>query len=136
VELTGASVWALVVIVAVNTLFIAALAVALWIIKGKLDEALDKITPLVQQGTKTLGQVNEATTRLQHGVDQILDKTTVLVDTVADRVDKTTAVAEEAVSEPLIGAASVMAGLQRGLQVYSERSTAVEKATEKGNGQR
>jgi hypothetical protein len=57
-----------------------------------------------------------------------LDKATELVEQVSERVDTTTAIAEEAVTEPLIGAASLMAGINRGLRAYAERSH------EKGDG--
>ncbi len=127
-EITGWALGGLAVIVLVNTLFIVGLAVALFMLNKKLDEALDKAAPLLQKATETLNQVEETTSRLQVQVDQVLDKTTRLVDQVSERVDTTTAIAEEAVTEPLIGAASIMAGINRGLRVYTERTS------EKGNG--
>ena len=45
VEISGASVWALVVVVAINTLFIAGLAIAFWMINKKLDDAIAKLEP-------------------------------------------------------------------------------------------
>ena len=120
--ITDVSVWALFVIVLVNTLFIAGMAVFLFLIHRKLDEALARATPVLQQATETLAKVEETTVQLQQRVDTVLDRTTQLVEHVSERVDTTTAIAEEAVTEPLIGAASLMAGIQRGLQVYTERS--------------
>jgi predicted transcriptional regulator len=119
---------ALFVIVLLNTLFIGALAVFLWAISKKVDEGLEKVTPLLQKAGETLTQVEATTTQLQQRMDKVLTKTTELVDRVTERVDTTTAIAEEAVTEPLIGAASLMAGIQRGLRVYTEKSH------EKGDG--
>lgn len=127
-DVTSWGVWALVGILAVNTLFILGMALALFMIWRKTDEALKKAEPLLQQAAATLGKVEETTIQVQHKVEMVLDKTTTLVDQVAERVDTTTAIAEEAVTQPLIGAACLVAGLNRGLRTYSER------ASEKGNG--
>lgn len=121
-EISSVSIWALVIVVAINTLFIAGLAVAFWMINRKLDDAIGQLQPLIEKGTATLQQVSETTAKLQPTVDALLDRTTHVVDAVADRVDRTTSAAEEVVSEPLIGAASVVAGMHRALQVYAERS--------------
>jgi len=109
-------------------LFIVGLAVALFMVNRKLQTALDRATPLLERATTTLGRVEETTVLLQQRVDHVLEKTTELVDQISERVDTTTAIAEEAVTEPLIGAASIMAGLSRGFRVYTERSS------EKGDG--
>lgn len=119
---------ALLVVVLINTIFIVALAALLYMINKKVDEALDKATPLLQRATSTLSRVEETTIGLQQRVDHVLETTTALVDQISERVDTTTAIAEEAVTEPLIGAASLMAGISRGIRVYSER------ASEKGDG--
>lgn len=122
------TVTALFVVVLINTLFIAGLAYFLFAISKKADEGLERATPMLQKATETLGRLEETTAQLQQRVDRILDRTTEMVDRVSERVDTTTAIAEEAVTQPLIGAASVMAGIQRGLRTYSERSQ------EKGDG--
>ena len=106
-----------------NTLFVAGLAVALFLIHRKLDEALAKSEPLLKQAAETLSRVDETTEQLQGKVDHVLAKTTELVDKVSERVDTTTAIAEEAVTEPLIGAASIMAGIQKGLQTYRAQAS-------------
>jgi hypothetical protein len=128
VEISHWTVGLLAFIVLVNTLFVGGLAAALWMINRKLDEALQKADPLLQKATETLGRVEQTTATLQQRVDKVLDRTTELVEHVSERVDTTTAIAEEAVTEPLIGAASLMAGINRGLRVYSERTS------EKGDG--
>ena len=128
-EITGWTIIALAVVVLLNTVFIGGLCVALFLINKKIDEALAKSAPLMQRATETLGRVEETTVQIQQKVDQVLDKATELVEHVSERVDTTTAIAEEAVTEPLIGAASLMAGINRGLRVYSTRSQ------DKGEGQ-
>jgi Na+-transporting NADH:ubiquinone oxidoreductase subunit NqrC len=114
---------ALAVVVLINTAFIAGLAVALFMINQKVHEALDKAGPVLLKATETLSRVETTTAQLHSRVDQVLEKTSDLVDRVSERVDTTTAIAEEAITEPLIGAASIVAGINRGLRTYSERST-------------
>lgn len=127
-DLSSVAVGALCVIVLINTFFIGGLALCLYRINQKVDEALTKAEPLLAKATETLSRVEDATEQLQQRVDGVLEKTTALVAHVSERVDTTTAIAEEAVTEPLIGAASLMAGIHRGLRAYSERSN------EKGDG--
>jgi hypothetical protein len=122
VQISQWTVVALIIMVFVNTLLIVGIAVLLYLINRKADEALSKAAPLVERATETLARVDETTSQLQVRVDRVLDKTTQLVDHVTERVDTTTAIAEEAVAEPLIGAASLMAGISRGLRAYTERA--------------
>lgn len=121
-QISGWTIIALAVVVLLNTVFIGGICVALILINKRVEEALAKAQPILDRATETLGRVEETTVQLQHKVDQVLDKATELVDQVSERVDTTTAIAEEAVTEPLIGAASLMAGINRGLRVYTERS--------------
>jgi len=124
--------FALAIIVFINMIFIASLAVLLFIINKKLDEGLNKAAPLLERATETLGKVEQTTALLQERVEQVLDKTTELVDHVSERVDTTTAIAEEAITEPLIGAASLMAAVNRGLRTYSERTSTKGDGTNGG----
>ena len=48
------------------------------------------------------------------------DRAGTVVENVAEKVDTTTAIAEETISQPLIGAASLLAGLSRGLNSYKQ----------------
>jgi len=123
VEITTGTLVALMIIVGLNTLFVAGLTIALFMIWRQLDQAVKKSEPLLQKAAQTLGKVEETTVQLQARVDKVLEKTTELVEHVTERVDTTTAIAEEAVTEPLIGAASLMAGIHRGLKAYSERAS-------------
>ena len=133
-NISGWSIGALFVVVLINTLFVAGLAMLLFQINKRVDEALQRAEPLLQKATETLGKVEDTAVQLQGKVDRVLDRTTELVDLVSERVDTTTAIAEEAVAEPLIGAASVVAGIQRGLRVYSERVKADGVKGETRNG--
>jgi hypothetical protein len=123
VQISEITVVCLIVVVTINTLFVGGLAVFMFLIWKKTNEAVHKVEPLLQRATQTLGKVEEATVKVQGRVDQVLEKTTALVNNVTERVDTTTAIAEEAVTEPLIGAASLMAGINRGLRSYAEQQS-------------
>jgi len=121
----GMSNWGLIalfVIVLVNTAFIAGIAVALFILNQKLGQVMTQVEPIARKTAETLARVEAVTGDLQRRTETILEQTATLVEQVSRKVDTTTAIAEETISQPLIGAASVMAGIHRGLQTYREQA--------------
>jgi hypothetical protein len=123
--------WAIVVIVFVNSLFVAGIAVALWMLHARFSQALRQAEPLLNRGGEVLAQAEKLTEKLDARVTAVLDTADHLVRDVSQKVDTTTAIAEETISQPLIGAASLMAGISRGLNVYKEMT---EKGEGEGNG--
>jgi hypothetical protein len=115
---------ALAVVVGINTLFLAGLAAALFLVQRRLDEALGKAEPLLAKAAVVLQKIEETTAALQPRLERVLEKTVSTADQVADRVDRTSARAEEAVTEPLIGVASLLTGINRGLQTYVDAAAA------------
>lgn len=120
---------ALCFIVFLNTVFIAGIALFLWQLNRKLDELSEKADPMIARATETLGRVEAITADLQKRTAQVLEQTSTLVDSVAKKVDTTTSIAEETISQPLIGAASLVAGISRGVQTYRQQTE------EKGDSQ-
>jgi uncharacterized protein YoxC len=116
---TGA-LWAVFTIILINTLFLAGIAGALWFLNAKLNQLLAKAQPLVDRAAETLQHVEQITVKLNDRVNQILDRTGEVVEDVSQKVETTTSIAEETISQPLISAASLMAGISRGLSAYKE----------------
>jgi hypothetical protein len=116
--MSNGAIWALAVIVLVNTLFIAGIAVALFVLNSKLERLTEMAHPLVDRANETLGKVESMTAQMSERVNVILDQTGHLVEDVSRKVETTTSMAEETIAQPLIGAASVMAGLSRGWDTY------------------
>jgi uncharacterized protein YoxC len=116
---TGA-LWAVFLIILINTLFLAGIAGALWFLNAKLNQLLAKAQPLVDRAAETLQNVEQITVKLNDRVNQILDRTGEVVEDVSQKVETTTSIAEETISQPLISAASLMAGISRGLSAYKE----------------
>ena len=112
---------ALCFIVFLNTAFVAGMAIGLWMLKRKLDELTQKVDPLADRAGQILGRVEQLTEEVQRRTEQVLDQTAAVVESVSKKVDTTTAIAEETISQPLIGAASLVAGISRGLQTYREQ---------------
>jgi len=128
--MNSSAVWALAFIVLLNTIFIAGMAVALFVLNAKLAQMAEMAHPLIEKANETLGRLEAMTAQVSERINVILDQTGDLVEDVTQKVETTTSIAEETIAQPLIGAASVMAGLSRGWDAYRAQS-----AQEKGNGQ-
>ncbi|MBM3458384.1 MAG: hypothetical protein FJX77_07620 [Armatimonadetes bacterium] len=131
-EISDWAVAALAGVVGVNTLFIAGLTVALFLIHRRLQEAVQQAAPLLERSATTLARVEESTARLEARLDPVLEKSAGLVERVTERVDRLTTRVEEAVAEPLVGTASLVAGIHRGIQVYAEQVVAGEENSNGG----
>jgi uncharacterized protein YoxC len=114
--------------VLINTLFIAGIAVALFIMNQKMTQLTEMAHPLLEKANAALQKVDTLSAQVGERVNAILDQTGEMVETVTEKVETTTSIAEEAIAQPLIGAASVMAGVSRGWETYR-----AERAREKGD---
>jgi hypothetical protein len=113
--------WAIAVVILINTVFLVGIAAALWLLNARLNEALGKVQPLLDTSAKTLQNVEQLTVLASERVQRVLDRTSEVVEEVARTVENTTSRAEATLSQPLIGAASLMAGINQGLSVYQAR---------------
>jgi len=128
--MNSGAVWALALVVMLNTIFIAGIALALFVLNAKMKELTETAQPLMDRADDSLGRLEAMTAQVSERLNVILDQTGDLVEDVTRKVETTTSIAEETIAQPLIGAASVMAGLSRGWDAYRAQS-----AKEKGNGQ-
>jgi len=128
--MNSGAVWALAFVVLLNTVFIAGMAVALFVLNAKLAQMTEMAHPLIDKVNESLGRLEAMTAQVSERINVFLDQTGDLVADVTQKVETTTSIAEETIAQPLIGAASVMAGLSRGWDAYK-----AESAKEKGNGQ-
>lgn len=126
--MSDGAVWALFVIVLINTVFIAGIAAALLLLNQKLTQWTVLAQPLIDKANDTLGKVETMTAQASERVNVVLDQTGRLIDDVSRKVETTTSMAEETIAQPLISAASVMAGLSRGWDTYK-----AQMAKEKGD---
>ena len=116
--MSSGAVWALAVIVFINTAFIAGIAAALFMLHQKLAQLTQMAHPLMEKASDTLKKVDALTSQAGERLNVILDQTGRVVEDVSRKVETTTSMAEETIAQPLISAASVMAGLSRGWDAY------------------
>jgi len=129
--MSAAAQWAIVFVVFVNTLFVGGIVVVLWVLHSRLSQLVAQAQPLLGRAEGVLGQVEALTGNVEQRVTGVLDTTDRLVRDVSQKVETTTSIAEETISQPLIGAASLMAGITRGLSKYREMT---EKGDDNNNG--
>jgi hypothetical protein len=120
--------WAIFFILVLNSAFIGLIAAALWMLQSRLSRVQEQVQPLLARADELAGKVDGLLAKVDQRVTVALDSADHLVRDVSQKVETTTAIAEETISQPLIGAASLMAGISRGLSAYKEMN-------EKGDGQ-
>jgi uncharacterized protein YoxC len=128
--MSDGAIWALAAVVFLNSLFIVGIAVALLMLNQKLTQLTELAHPVIDRATETLGKVETVTAQMSERVNGMLDQTGRLVEDVSRKVETTTSMAEETIAQPLISAASVMAGLSRGWDTYKAQA-----GKEKGDAQ-
>jgi len=125
--MSAAAQWAIVFVVFVNSLFVGGIAIALWMLHARLSQLMQQAQPLLGRAEEALGKVEEMAGKVEQRVSGVLDTADRVVRDVSQKLETTTSIAEETISQPLNGAASLMAGITRGLSAYREM-------TEKGDG--
>lgn len=113
--------------IAVGALVVVAIAL------NKLQQQVDKLTgkmePVIVKASNTLDTVQRVTVNVGEKADTILTRGETLTENVSHKVETTATVVENAVTKPLIGLSSLIAGVSKGVDVYTHRSA-------NGNGRR
>lgn len=108
----------------VLTLSIVVVAIALTMLALRLRSSVDTLTkrvqPLITQATETVKTANSVAQTLKAGTQEIVSKAGDTVDNVSRRVKLTSNMIQDSINPPIITLASVMTGLQRGLEVFSQ----------------
>jgi hypothetical protein len=116
----------LIIIVAVFALIAVALLAVLAVALVKLNEKLDKLTnlaePVAVKASDVLDNVQRVTMTVGEKADAILTRGVELTDNVSGNVEKTTAVVQQTVTTPLIKLSSMIAGVSKGISVYTGKS--------------
>jgi uncharacterized protein YoxC len=103
----------------VTVVLLGMIALTLRVTHSKLEEALDKMEPLLAKTSETLDTVQRVTNNVGARADTILEKGEALTDDVARKVEKTASFVQKAVETPLIKVSSVIAGVTEGLSSLS-----------------
>ena len=114
-------------ITAISVLVIAlaltvGLAAAIVVIRKTIGRLLEAADPAIRRAEAALTTVGGIAETVRVRTDEISQAVEETVEDVSHKVKKTTSVIEDAVTPPLIGVASMLAGVSRGLQVWNELS--------------
>lgn len=103
-------------------------------VDGVLEKTLPKIQP-------TLDHVNDATARVSDLVDKVSPKVARIADdsesavhSVSEKVKTTSNIVTENVAKPIVNIASLLTGVQRGLEVWQTARTTQHRHTGNGAG--
>jgi flagellar basal body-associated protein FliL len=102
--------------------FMAAIAIALSKLNQKLEKLTNVVEPVAVKASDTLDDIQRVTMNVGEKADHILSRGVELTDNVSGNVEKTAAVVHQTVTTPLIKLSSVVAGVSKGLSVYTGRS--------------
>lgn len=134
----GLSFWAqisLIVIAAFAVLGLLILAVSAYLIYRQVRGLNEKARVLLSQAESALETVKETAVSIGERAEKvsgdvvtkaehIADLSERVAERVAQRVDTTSAIVQEAISRPVINLASVRTGVHKGLEVWQELSKA------------
>jgi hypothetical protein len=113
-------------ITAISVLVIAVvmtvgLTAAVVIIRKSINRLIEAANPAIKKAEATLTAVEDIADSVRSRTYEIGQTVEDTVDDVSRKVKSTTSVLEDSVRPPLVNMASVLAGLSKGLQVWSER---------------
>jgi hypothetical protein len=121
--MTSVAGWIIAISVSIIALVMTFGLVAAVITMKKLVNKLIAVAdPAMKRAEATINTVGGIAETVRFRTDEITHTVEETVEDVSRKVRSTTTVIEDAVTPPLINVASVLAGVSRGLQVWSELS--------------
>ncbi|MDO8684620.1 MAG: hypothetical protein Q7N50_14230 [Armatimonadota bacterium] len=114
-------------ITAISVLVIAValtfgITAAVLMIRGYVNRLLNAVDPAMKRAEAALEKVNGIAETVRTRTEEIAHTVEDTVEDVSGKVKSTTSMLEDAVRPPLVNVASVLAGVSKGLQVWSELS--------------
>lgn len=126
-HLNDAASWVLVVFGALFALttvvLLGILAFALTKVQQQLTKLTDKVDPVIVKASDTLDTVQRVTANVGEKADTILSRGETLTENVSHNVERTATVVQTTVTTPLINLSSLLAGLGKGVSVWSQAAT-------------
>lgn len=124
----GLEITALVILILVVALsmfagvaLMAALAVGIHKLNEQLEKLINMAAPVATKASDTLDNIQRVTMSVGEKADQILTRGVDLTENVSGNVEKTATVVHQTVAVPLIKLSSVIAGVSKGISVYTGR---------------
>jgi uncharacterized protein YoxC len=112
-------------ITAISVLVIAVvmtvgLTAAVVMVRKSVNKLIETANPAIKRAEATLTAVGDIAENVRVRTDEIGQTVEETVEDVSRKVRSTTSVIEDSVRPPLVNVASVLAGLSKGLQVWSD----------------
>jgi len=98
---------------------LVAVAIALNKLQQQVEKLTTKVEPVIAKASTTLDSVQRVTVSVGEKADTILTRGEALTENVSHKVETTATVVENAVTKPLINLSSLIAGVSKGVSVYS-----------------
>lgn len=98
---------------------LVAVAIALNKLQQQVDKLTTKVEPVIAKASTTLDTVQRVTVSVGEKADTILTRGETLTDNVSQKIESTANVVENTVTKPLINLSSLIAGVSKGVSVYS-----------------
>lgn len=122
---------AILVMAAAQLLLIAALVFLAFRLKAivtdavdhALDKAMPKVQPVVDNVAHITGQVNTLVETVRPKIQDIASEGESAVHSVTNKVKTTSSIVTEGVAKPMVNIAAVLAGVQRGMEVWKTAKT-------------
>jgi len=108
-------------VIAVGAL--VAVAIALNKLQQQVDKLTTKVEPVIVKASTTLDTVQRVTVSVGEKADTILTRGESLTDNVSQKIETTANVVENTVTKPLINLSSLIAGVSKGVSVYTHGGT-------------
>jgi uncharacterized protein YoxC len=93
------------------------------VVNDALDKTLPKVQPMLDNATHITGQVSEIVEKVSPRVVQIADESEDTVHSVTAKVKSTSNLVTENVARPIVNIASLLTGVQKGLEVWQTAKT-------------
>lgn len=117
----------LIIFVAIFSLIAVGALVGVAFALNKLQQQVGNLTakaePVIAKASATLDTVQRVTVSVGDKADTILTRGEALTENVSHKVETTATVVENAVTKPLINLSSLIAGVSKGVSVYSHGGT-------------
>lgn len=93
------------------------------LITSKVDEALNRVQPIVDQAKSIVDQAHDTTQKVSEKVEAVVNRAESTVDNLTDKVDVLSNKVEQSINPQVIAMAGVVGTAIKCAQIYKETTT-------------
>lgn len=110
------------------------MAIALTKLQKTVENLTGKVEPVIAKASTTLDTVQRVTVNVGEKADTILTRGETLTENVSQKVETTANIVETTVTKPLINISSLIAGVSKGVSVYTHAGENGRSRRSRSNG--